>query len=51
MGERVKAGNMNLSTEHPSKRGPLKRPYMIGKTGNFSQLGGDFILGPGMFLS
>ncbi|KAK7686527.1 hypothetical protein QCA50_010126 [Cerrena zonata] len=28
-------------------RGPLKRPQDFGKQGNFSQLGGDFILGPG----
>ncbi|KAF8486666.1 AhpC/TSA antioxidant enzyme-domain-containing protein [Russula emetica] len=28
-------------------RGPLKNPSHIGKQGNISQLGGDFILGPG----
>ena len=31
-----------------SQRGPLKNPLHIGKQGNISQLGGDFILGPGM---
>ena len=30
------------------QRGPLKNPSHIGKQGNISQLGGDFILGPGM---
>ncbi|KAF8481544.1 hypothetical protein DFH94DRAFT_628877, partial [Russula ochroleuca] len=29
-------------------RGPFKNPSHIGKQGNISQLGGDFILGPGM---
>ncbi|KAF8167139.1 AhpC/TSA antioxidant enzyme-domain-containing protein [Crassisporium funariophilum] len=28
-------------------RGPLKNPNLIGKQGNMSQLGGDFVLGPG----
>ncbi|KJA19195.1 hypothetical protein HYPSUDRAFT_144043 [Hypholoma sublateritium FD-334 SS-4] len=28
-------------------RGPLKNPSLIGKQGNLSQLGGDFIFGPG----
>ncbi|PFH47210.1 hypothetical protein AMATHDRAFT_77308 [Amanita thiersii Skay4041] len=27
--------------------GPLKHPSLIGKQGNISQLGGEFILGPG----
>ncbi|KAI0822744.1 AhpC/TSA antioxidant enzyme-domain-containing protein [Trametes gibbosa] len=27
--------------------GPLKKPQYIGKQGNISQLGGDFIFGPG----
>ncbi|KAJ8082192.1 hypothetical protein AAF712_001821 [Marasmius tenuissimus] len=27
--------------------GPLKNPSLIGKQGHFSQLGGDFVLGPG----
>ncbi|OJT02521.1 Thioredoxin-like protein AAED1 [Trametes pubescens] len=27
--------------------GPLKNPQNIGKNGNISQLGGDFIFGPG----
>ncbi|KAJ6491795.1 AhpC/TSA antioxidant enzyme-domain-containing protein [Mycena vitilis] len=29
------------------KDGPLKDPSLIGKQGNFSQLGGDFVFGPG----
>ncbi|KAJ6593419.1 AhpC/TSA antioxidant enzyme-domain-containing protein [Mycena capillaripes] len=29
------------------KSGPFKDPSLIGKQGNFSQLGGDFVLGPG----
>ncbi|KAF8621928.1 hypothetical protein AX15_007396 [Amanita polypyramis BW_CC] len=32
-------------------RGPLKHPNLIGKQGNISQLGGDFILGPGRSCS
>jgi len=28
-------------------KGPLKNPSLIGKQGKISQLGGDFILGPG----
>ncbi|KAN0107714.1 AhpC/TSA antioxidant enzyme domain containing protein [Russula decolorans] len=32
-------------------RGPLKNPSHIGKQGNISQLGGDFILGPGVACS
>jgi len=28
-------------------RGPIKNPTLIGKQGNISQLGGDFIFGPG----
>ncbi|KAF5376209.1 hypothetical protein D9615_008488 [Tricholomella constricta] len=28
-------------------KGPLKHPSLIGKQGNISQLGGDFVLGPG----
>ncbi|KIM38278.1 hypothetical protein M413DRAFT_448014 [Hebeloma cylindrosporum] len=28
-------------------RGPIKNPSLIGKQGNISQLGGDFIFGPG----
>ncbi|KAI0278149.1 hypothetical protein BGY98DRAFT_917368 [Russula aff. rugulosa BPL654] len=32
-------------------RGPLKNPSHIGKQGNISQLGGDFILGPGMCVT
>ncbi|KAH9852686.1 AhpC/TSA antioxidant enzyme-domain-containing protein [Lenzites betulinus] len=27
--------------------GPLKRPHHLGKQGNFAQLGGDFVFGPG----
>ncbi|KAK0501896.1 AhpC/TSA antioxidant enzyme-domain-containing protein [Armillaria luteobubalina] len=27
--------------------GPLKRPNLIGKQGNISQLGGEFVFGPG----
>ncbi|ETW86562.1 hypothetical protein HETIRDRAFT_307693 [Heterobasidion irregulare TC 32-1] len=29
------------------KRGPLKNPMHIGKQGNLSQLGGEFVFGPG----
>ncbi|KAJ7270056.1 AhpC/TSA antioxidant enzyme-domain-containing protein [Mycena haematopus] len=29
------------------KNGPLKDPTLIGKQGNFGQLGGDFVFGPG----
>ncbi|KAJ7686570.1 hypothetical protein B0H17DRAFT_1204235 [Mycena rosella] len=29
------------------KTGPFKDPSLIGKQGNFTQLGGDFVLGPG----
>lgn len=29
------------------KTGPLQHPTLAGKQGNISQLGGDFILGPG----
>ncbi|KAK7033351.1 AhpC/TSA antioxidant enzyme-domain-containing protein [Favolaschia claudopus] len=29
------------------KRGPFRDPSLIGKQGNFNQLGGDFIFGPG----
>jgi hypothetical protein len=32
-------------------RGPFKNPSHIGKQGNISQLGGDFILGPGVTCS
>ncbi|PBK64337.1 hypothetical protein ARMSODRAFT_962158 [Armillaria solidipes] len=28
-------------------KGPLKSPSLIGKQGNISQLGGDFVFGPG----
>ncbi|KAF9477037.1 hypothetical protein BDN70DRAFT_881682 [Pholiota conissans] len=28
-------------------RGPMKNPALVGKQGNISQLGGDFIFGPG----
>jgi hypothetical protein len=38
----------SLSASPSSQRGPLKNPSHIGKQGNISQLGGDFILGPGM---
>ncbi|KAI0294884.1 hypothetical protein B0F90DRAFT_1811576 [Multifurca ochricompacta] len=31
-------------------RGPLKSPSHIGKQGNISQNGGDFVFGPGMHL-
>lgn len=30
-----------------NQRGPLKNPSLIGKQGKLSQLGGDFIFGPG----
>lgn len=30
------------------QNGPLKRPHHLGKQGNFAQLGGDFVFGPGM---
>ncbi|KAF9445750.1 hypothetical protein P691DRAFT_734467 [Macrolepiota fuliginosa MF-IS2] len=30
-----------------SWRGPIKNPGLIGKQGNLSQLGGDFVFGPG----
>ncbi|KAJ6589929.1 AhpC/TSA antioxidant enzyme-domain-containing protein [Mycena vulgaris] len=33
------------------KTGPLKNPTLIGKQGNISQLGGDFVLGPGQSCS
>jgi hypothetical protein len=45
------AGRMvlvSLSAYPSLQRGPLKNPSHIGKQGNISQLGGDFILGPGM---
>lgn len=29
------------------KNGPIKSPLLIGKQGNISQLGGDFVFGPG----
>ncbi|KAF7362298.1 Thioredoxin-like protein AAED1 [Mycena venus] len=29
------------------KNGPLRDPSLIGKQGNFGQLGGDFVFGPG----
>jgi hypothetical protein len=29
------------------KNGPIKHPTLVGKQGNISQLGGDFIFGPG----
>jgi hypothetical protein len=29
--------------------GPIKNPSLIGKQGKLSQLGGDFIFGPGLF--
>ncbi|KAJ7099533.1 AhpC/TSA antioxidant enzyme-domain-containing protein [Mycena belliarum] len=32
---------------HSIKTGPIKAPSLIGKQGNASQLGGDFIFGPG----
>jgi len=28
--------------------GPMKNPFLIGKQGKLSQLGGDFIFGPGV---
>ncbi|PPQ82516.1 hypothetical protein CVT26_013011 [Gymnopilus dilepis] len=28
-------------------RGPIKHPSLVGKNGNISQLGGEFIFGPG----
>ncbi|KAG6810528.1 hypothetical protein H0H92_011446 [Tricholoma furcatifolium] len=31
--------------------GPLKHPNLIGKQGNISQLGGEFVLGPGTHAS
>ena len=30
-----------------SQRGPLKNPSHLGKQGNISQNGGDFVFGPG----
>lgn len=33
---------------NPQQNGPLKNPSLIGKQGNISQLGGEFVLGPGM---
>jgi hypothetical protein len=30
------------------QRGPIQNPSMIGKNGNVSQLGGEFVFGPGM---
>ncbi|EGN93577.1 hypothetical protein SERLA73DRAFT_78458 [Serpula lacrymans var. lacrymans S7.3] len=32
-------------------RGPLKKPTLMGKQGNISQLGGEFIFGPGQQCS
>ncbi|KLO15810.1 hypothetical protein SCHPADRAFT_870601 [Schizopora paradoxa] len=32
-------------------RGPLQNPLSIGKQGNISQLGGDFVFGPGIQCS
>ena len=31
------------------QNGPIKNPSHFGKQGNLSQLGGDFVFGPGMF--
>ncbi|KAJ6631552.1 AhpC/TSA antioxidant enzyme-domain-containing protein [Mycena sp. CBHHK59/15] len=42
----IKEGLMS-STWKAIKTGPLRNPSHIGKNGNISQLGGDFILGPG----
>jgi hypothetical protein len=41
----------SLSSSLSLQRGPFKNPSHIGKQGNISQLGGDFILGPGMHFS
>lgn len=35
----------------PFQKGPLKHPGLIGKQGNISQLGGEFVLGPGKHLN
>jgi hypothetical protein len=40
----------HLSDFTSLQRGPVKSPSHIGRQGNFSQLGGDFIFGPGMHL-
>ena len=40
----VVTSNINITI---IKRGPIKNPSFIGKNGNISQLGGEFIFGPG----
>jgi hypothetical protein len=37
-----------MITDLPQK-GPLSNPMDIGKQGPYSQLGGEFVLGPGKF--
>ncbi|KAI0245750.1 hypothetical protein BJV78DRAFT_1260510 [Lactifluus subvellereus] len=39
--------NLLSTTLRSIWRGPLKSPSHIGKQGNISQLGGDFVFGPG----
>ncbi|KAJ7716523.1 AhpC/TSA antioxidant enzyme-domain-containing protein [Mycena metata] len=39
--------NLDSGTWESIKTGPMKSPTLIGKQGNFSQLGGDFVFGPG----
>jgi hypothetical protein len=37
---------------NPSRqRGPLTNPLDIGKQGPYAQLGGDFVLGPGVYCA
>lgn len=46
------AYNSNVCESNASvKTGPLQHPTLVGKQGNISQLGGDFILGPGNVCS
>lgn len=41
--------NQLLRNSVAIQKGPLLNPHHMGKQGNLSQLGGDFVLGPGMF--
>ncbi|KAI0275467.1 AhpC/TSA antioxidant enzyme-domain-containing protein [Gloeopeniophorella convolvens] len=46
----IKRGLLSI-TLYSIRRGPLKNPSHIGKQGNISQLGGDFVFGPGTTCS
>lgn len=40
-----------LNQPNVVQRGPVQHPSLIGKNGNISQLGGEFIFGPGNVCS